>query len=744
MLNSFQEAFGKGKLSISQRRGVISLIPKDENYLVVLTNCRPITLLNVDYKILARLIAKRIEPKLPTLIHTDQTGFVKGRFIGQNVRLLNDIMEYTEMNKIPGIMVFVDFEKAFDLLEWHFIQNTLRLFNFEPNIRQWISTLYCAVESGVLNGGYMTNYFKVSRGVRQGCPLSPLLFILAVEILAQKIRQNPNIQGIVLPGSVEAKLSQFADDTILICKDVNSLRENISVLNEFGKNSGLKLNKKKTKAMWIGSLKENKTCPIAISTTKDPIKILGTFVSYNSDKNDYQNFFIKIQKMETKLNIWLSRDLTLMGRTLLAKSLGVSKLVYAASMLTVPEEVINIVQRKLFSFLWKNKNDKIKRTVLYQAQSKGGLNFPNFRTTVKSLRLSWISRFLSGSNDAWKAIPNTFFNRYGGLSFLLKCNYNTKKLNRNIPLFYIELLDFFKELKSLYNDCYSSILLLWNNENITIEGKSLYWKKLADKGVLFVQDLLNNNGNYVTYEDFKQKYGIDINFIYYFQLLAAIPSSLKTEGASTARPLDSYLNDPNVFQLSEGKNISLSKMRCKDYYLSFRSNLKDEPTSVKTWARYYPPFANKWEEFFKDVYCLSRDNKLKQFSFKLLHRILVTNKELKKYKIKTDDKCFFRKLPDSLEHTFLECSVMNDFSNYAILPFNEDNKIHLNLSKYQFLFNDFTLPSNLRSLLKRKFNILVVLAKKYVYFCKMTEKIPSQSEFQEKLKLQWKIEKCEN
>ena len=147
------------------------------------------------------------------------------------------------------------------------------------------------------------------------------------------------------------------------------------------------------------------------------------------------------------------------------------------------------------------------------------------------------------------------------LSFLLKCNYSTKKLNRNIPLFYIELLDFFKELKSLYNDCYSSILLLWNNENITIEGKSLYWKKLADKGVLFVQDLLNNNGNYLTYEDFKQKYGIDINFIYYFQLLAAIPSSLKTEGASTTRPLDSYLNDPNVFQLSEGKKISHSQ-RC--------------------------------------------------------------------------------------------------------------------------------------------------------------------------------------
>ena len=80
-------------MSISQRRGSISLIPKGESYLVELTNWRPITLLNVDYKILAKALAKRIELKLPKLIHSDQTGFVKGRFIGQNVRLLNDIME---------------------------------------------------------------------------------------------------------------------------------------------------------------------------------------------------------------------------------------------------------------------------------------------------------------------------------------------------------------------------------------------------------------------------------------------------------------------------------------------------------------------------------------------------------------------------------------------------------------------------------------------------------------------------
>ena len=125
-------------------------------------------------------------------------------------------MEYTDTPKIPGIVLFIDFEKAFDTIEWPFIQNVLKCFKFGPVIRKWVSILYSDVESAVMNGGYTTNYFKVSRGVRQGCQLSPLVFVLVVEILAQKIRQTTSCRGIKLPQSVEAKISQFADDTTLI------------------------------------------------------------------------------------------------------------------------------------------------------------------------------------------------------------------------------------------------------------------------------------------------------------------------------------------------------------------------------------------------------------------------------------------------------------------------------------------------------------------------------------------------
>ena len=141
LLDCYNEAFYENQLPISQRRGIISLIPKSDENLNEITCWRPITLLNVDYKILARIIAMRIEPSLPSLIHSDQTGFIKGRYIGQNIRLLDDLMDFTDVNNIPGILLFIDFEKAFDTLEWSFLHRVLEIFNFGPKIRKWVSIL---------------------------------------------------------------------------------------------------------------------------------------------------------------------------------------------------------------------------------------------------------------------------------------------------------------------------------------------------------------------------------------------------------------------------------------------------------------------------------------------------------------------------------------------------------------------------------------------------------------------------
>ena len=142
----------------------------------------------------------------------------------------------------------------------------------------------------VMNGGF------ISRGVRQGCPISPSLFILAVELLALKIRQNPICGGIQLPNDQVVKISQFADDTTIITSNVDSLKSHLHVIDWFGTVSGLKLNKKKTKAMWLGIMKHSCSKILEFKSTKNPIKVLGSFLSYNQSKNVEENFMNRIKK----------------------------------------------------------------------------------------------------------------------------------------------------------------------------------------------------------------------------------------------------------------------------------------------------------------------------------------------------------------------------------------------------------------------------------------------------------------
>ena len=147
MIRSFNFAYDNGSLLISQRRGIITPIPKPNKDTTLLDNLRPISLLNTDYKILTKVIAKRLEKVLPKVINPDQTGYVKNRYIGENVRLISDIMTFPEEKNIPGIALFLDFKKTFDTIEWDFINSCLKVFNFGPDIQNWVKILYNNVSS---------------------------------------------------------------------------------------------------------------------------------------------------------------------------------------------------------------------------------------------------------------------------------------------------------------------------------------------------------------------------------------------------------------------------------------------------------------------------------------------------------------------------------------------------------------------------------------------------------------------
>ena len=285
--------------------------------------------------------------------------------------------------------------------------------------------------------------------------------------------------------------------------------------------------------------------------------------------------------MKTKLNLWQTRDLTIFGKSgsVLAKTLGASQLIYPASLMTVPDAVTRAAQSLLFSFLWKNKKDKIKRNVVCQPPENGGLNFINFEIMVKSLRLAWIARLISNSDDNWKAIPNFYFDKYGGLPFLLKCNYNTAILDNNLPLFYRKLLDYFQELTKFSEYDKNNDLILWNNRRITIERNSVFWKQWFDQGVTFISDLMNSNGKFLTFEEFQNKFEIKANYLHYFQLIAAIPPDLKRKAFGTTFP--DLLGATSEYCQMEDRTIVLTKFRCKNYYSLFIEKLVSEPFAVR-------------------------------------------------------------------------------------------------------------------------------------------------------------------
>ena len=165
---------------------------------------------------------------------------------------------------------------------------TLDHFKFGSDIKRWIKIFYTNTESAVQNNGFITSWFKPSKGVRQGCPLSPYLFILSAEVLSNKIRQDSNVRGIKVLGK-EIKLSQYADDTTLFNADIESLEMALKIVGDFGRIAGLSLNIKKTKVLWLGKWKSKRNKPLDLKWFHSPVKILGIYFSNNIKGNNELN-----------------------------------------------------------------------------------------------------------------------------------------------------------------------------------------------------------------------------------------------------------------------------------------------------------------------------------------------------------------------------------------------------------------------------------------------------------------------
>ena len=144
------------------------MLPKKDKDLRYLKSWRPVSLLATDYKILAKALAMKLQTVISDIVSNDQVGYIKGCFIGENVRIIEDIINFTTEKDINGLLVLIDFEKAFDTVEWNFLFKSLQAYNFGENFIKWVKLLYSNITSSTINNGFLSPTFKLSRGIRQG------------------------------------------------------------------------------------------------------------------------------------------------------------------------------------------------------------------------------------------------------------------------------------------------------------------------------------------------------------------------------------------------------------------------------------------------------------------------------------------------------------------------------------------------------------------------------------------------
>ena len=412
ILNSlFKEIISVGKLPLTMTQATISVLLKKDKDPLECGSYRPISLLCCDYKILTKVLARRLETVIPNIIDPDQTGFIPGRQSFYNMRRLFNILYSSHSTRQPEVLLSLDAEKAFDRVEWNYLFMVLDGFGFGTSLISWIKILYTSPSASVRTNQIRSSPFMLQRGTRQGCCLSPFLFDLAIEPLAVALRIQQDIPGIVR-NQIIHKVSLYADDLLLyISNPAESIPKLIDVLHQFGKLSGYRLNLSKSSLFPINQL------AISINYSNLPFKLEHQSFTYlgirvtRQYKDLYDcNFKLLLERTKQDFQRWSALPVTLAGRVNTVKMTILPRFLYLFQMIPIilTKSWFKVLNSNITSFIWNNSTPRIKRAYLEMPKEAGGLGLPHFLFYYWSANISklnyWISTHENKEGPAWASM----------------------------------------------------------------------------------------------------------------------------------------------------------------------------------------------------------------------------------------------------------------------------------------------------------------------------------------------------
>ena len=663
---SFNESFQNGELSFSQKKGVITLLHKGSER-DKLSNWRPITLTNTDYKILAKTLAMRVAGVIHNIVNKDQVGYIAGRNISTVLRTIDDVIDYAHRTGDNAYILACDYMKAFDSISKPFLIQTFETFGFGPSLVKWVKVLFKGSTNSINHGGWISSSFSASCGIRQGCPFSPLSFVLAVEMLAIKIR-NSTIKGIQLPNTENhnnsLKIKQLADDTTLFLKDKEDMDKAKDIIGHFSKFSGLNLNVLKTKALQVGRNQASTDLPFQLT---EKIKILGVY--FKKDKMAKfveDNWVGSLDKLQKMIKNWSARDLSIHGKVTIVKTFLVSQFNFIMQSVGIPEKTLEDINRILYKFIWQRRYsnrkafEKIKRKILQQDYDSGGIRMIDMKSMQSYFYLQWAGKIVN-SNENWTYIPKQALqigtnSKYSVLDF----NCTAKEANVNVKNSFwkevaINYLNKHK-IKSL-NDITQDTVhnqSLFNNSIVQYRNKMPFMKRWIDNGICKIEHIVKKENNrLLTLEEaLRIMPNNRANTVMEFNIIInSIPELWKrwiTEGKLNYSETD---HDARIFD---------NKPKMIKSILESHSDTQTKPNAFYFWQRKMNVTLD--EKIWLIPYKVTKEIRLRELQFKINHSIYPTNILLNKMKLAQSNKCSFcADNIDFIEHFFFECNKIHIF-----------------------------------------------------------------------------------
>ena len=404
LLRVLRAALDVGLLPPSCRSGVIKVLFKKGDR-KDLKNWRPLSMLCTDYKLLASSVATRLASVAAKIILPEQTGFMAGRHIGENVLLVQGVLDLAE----EGCMVMLDQEKAYDRVCWSFLHRALERYGFGPAFRAAVATLYNGSVSCVQVNGWTSASFALQRSVRQGDPLSPLLYNLVDNALAAAIMRDPGYIGLRLPlppPSPKVATMLYADDKTFFASCASDLALLARWLRTYCRATGARVNWAKSCGLWLSA------DTFALPESMDRLQWVpfGNLVTYlgvpvGRDASLTEVWEEVAKKMEATLTRWRVRALSSRGRLTVVRSLATSRLWHIASVCPVPGDTLKRMERAVWSFFWKGKKaGAVRRDVCAAPPELGGLGMFHISNVIKALHVQWLVRLLHPAAAAWKGV----------------------------------------------------------------------------------------------------------------------------------------------------------------------------------------------------------------------------------------------------------------------------------------------------------------------------------------------------